>query len=141
MQSQQELMAAYIATQFEAETPEGLIVLRIGQRTEALRRLYQVTRTQSAAYITAFNPASIPQTEERNRSAHAELLRSVNAAGYRHYEGLGRDPTGQWPAERSVLVLGISEQEACTLGRQHGQAAIVIAAADAVPRLIWLMGS
>lgn len=33
MPSQQELMAAYATTQFEAETPEGLIVLRIGQRS------------------------------------------------------------------------------------------------------------
>jgi len=139
MPSQQELMAAYAATRFEAEVPDGLITLRIGQRSDALRRLYQVAGTQSAAYITACNPASIPQTEAQNRSAHAELLRSLNAAGYRHYQGFGRDPTGQWPAERSVLVLGISEEEACAFGRQYGQAAIVIALADAVPHLKWLV--
>ena len=139
MPSQQELMAAYAATRFEAEVPDGLITLRIGQRSDALRRLYQVAGTQSAAYITACNPASIPQTEDRNRSAHAELLRSLNAGGYRHYEGFGRDPTGQWPAERSVLVMGISEEEACALGRQHGQAAVVVAVADTVPHLRWLM--
>lgn len=139
MPSQQELLVAYAATRFEAETPEGLIVLWIGRRNEALARLYRVTGTQSAAYITAWNPASVPQGEERNRSAHMELLQSLNAAQCHYYEGFGRDPAGQWPAERSVLVLGISEERACSLGRQFGQAAIVLAAANAVPALRWLM--
>ena len=139
MPCQQELMVAYTETHFEAETPEGLIVLRIGQRNEALAQLYRVSGTQSAAYITAWNPASVPQREERNRSAHMELLQSLNAAQCHYYEGFGRDPTGQWPAERSVLALGISEEMACSLGRQFGQAAIALAAADAVPGLRWLM--
>lgn len=39
MPSQQELMAAYAATRFEAEVPDGLIVLRIGQLSDALGRL------------------------------------------------------------------------------------------------------
>jgi hypothetical protein len=43
MPSQQELMAAYAATRFEADTPDGLIVLRIGQRTEARERRARLT--------------------------------------------------------------------------------------------------
>jgi len=138
MSTQQALIAACSATQFEAETPEGLIVLRIGERSEALARLYRVTGTQTAAYVTAWNPGSVPQAMEQNRSAQSELLGSRVAEGYRHYEGFGREPTGQWPSEGSVLVLGISAGTACTLGCQHGQAAIVVVAADAVPQLRWL---
>jgi len=103
-----------------------------------LAQLYRVTGTQNAVYVTAWNPGSVPQTVEKNWSAHAELLRSLVAAGYRHYEGFGRDPHGQWPAERSVLVLGMPADDTCTLGRQHGQATIVVVAGDAVPKLRWL---
>ena len=132
-------MAAYGAAHYEADTPAGRIVLRIGEPSAALARLYGITGTRRAAYLTACNPASIRQPPARNRAAHAALLASLRPLGYPIFEGFGRDPQRRWPAERSVLVLGIAPEAACALGQAHGQAAIVTAALDAVPQLTWLI--
>ena len=66
------------------------------------------------------------------------LLATLRAAGHEVLEGWGRDPTGAWPAERSVLVLGLGEEHARRLAAAFGQHALLHAGADAVPRLVWI---
>ena len=68
----------------------------------------------------------------RRRKLEAEL----KAAGLPFLRGEGVDPSGSWPGEPSVLVLGISAEEAVRLGRAYGQNAIVVAGRDAVARLV-----
>jgi Protein of unknown function (DUF3293) len=48
---------------------------------------------------------------------------------------------GSWAPEPSILVLGISFESACGLGRKYGQNAIVTARVDegAVPKLVLLV--
>ena len=53
-------------------------------------------------------------------------------------EGIGIDPSGEWPAEKSFLALGLDLETSRALGREFGQNAIVWAGADAIPRLILL---
>ncbi len=53
-------------------------------------------------------------------------------------EGMGIDPSGKWPAEKSFLALGLDLETSRALGREFGQNAIVWAGADAIPRLILL---
>ena len=52
--------------------------------------------------------------------------------------GLGEDPSGVWPGEPSVLVLGMSRSEAERIGREFGQLAIVWSAESAIPELVAL---
>jgi hypothetical protein len=139
MPSQDQLLVAYATTLFEANTTLGSVVLKVGEYNDCLANLYRTTGTQCAAYITAWNPASVPLTEAQNRARHTELLASLKTRRHTYEEGYGRDPTGQWPPERSVLVLGIPGDEACAVGREFGQAAIVVVDADAIPRLRWLL--
>jgi hypothetical protein len=139
MPSQDQLLAAYATTLFEANTTLGSVVLKVGEYNDCLANLYRTTGTQCAAYITAWNPASVPLNEVQNGVRHTDLLASLKTRGYTYSEGYGRDPTGQWPPERSVLVLGIPDGEACAVGREFGQAAIVVVDADAIPRLRWLL--
>jgi len=53
-------------------------------------------------------------------------------------EGVGKDATGQWPAERSVLALGLDLETSKEIGRHFEQNAIVWSSSDAVPALILL---
>jgi len=138
MPSQQELIAAYTATRYEAQTTTGLISLRIGEKTPALADLLSRAALDTAAYVTAWNPGSVARSDEENASAHARLVREIESRAYPYYTGYGHDPSGLWPAEHSLLILGLSTEEACDLGRRFGQAAIVVSDATAVPRLLWL---
>jgi len=52
--------------------------------------------------------------------------------------GVGRDPRGEWPAEPSVLVLGISRREAEILGRSYEQNAVVFVERGGAPELVLL---
>ena len=138
MDRQRELIAAYMATRYEVETPDGLIVLRIGARSAALAALLERSARSCATYITAWNPGSIMQDVECNELAHGRLVREIESRGYPFHGGFGRDPNNVWVAERSVLVLGMSFEESCDIGRRFGQAAIVVAGETATPALVWL---
>ena len=77
-------------------------------------------------------------TLDANEAAQSKLEAELTAAGLSFLRGEGVDPSGQWPGEPSVLVLGISGDEAQRLGRAFGQNAIVVAGRDAVARLVML---
>ena len=86
--------------------------------------------------MTAWNPRTEPTAPEVNRAAQARLEAELQAAGHRFLRGEGVDPTGSWPGEPSVLVLGISGADAQRLARAYGQNAIVVAGKDAVARAV-----
>jgi hypothetical protein len=134
----QELAAAYEKTFFESDTPIGHIVLKIGEPNASLRRLYDQLGVRSAAYVTAWNPGSCPRSAAENNRAHEQLLQVITTGGYSFFLGQGRDPTGHWPPEDSVLVLGMQEEVARSLGQRFGQVAIVTVDHTATPRLLWL---
>ncbi|MGH8720503.1 MAG: DUF3293 domain-containing protein, partial [Burkholderiales bacterium] len=52
--------------------------------------------------------------------------------------GEGRDPQQEWPAEPSVLVVGIARAEAEVLGRGYEQNAIVFVEKGKAPELVML---
>ena len=52
--------------------------------------------------------------------------------------GEGRDPEGDWPAEPSVLAVGISRHEAEVIGRSYEQNAIVFIERGKAPELVAL---
>jgi len=103
-----------------------------------LAKLMVRREAASASFITAWNPGSRRRTDLENDRQHGELLQLLQSREMMYFEGYGRDLTGQWAPERSALVLGMPEAEACELGRRFGQAAIVVVGTDRVPRLRWL---
>lgn len=133
-----ELLAAYRNAEYVVvATPET--VLRVGHKSAELDALLDAEGAAGAAFITAANPGSVVHTSRQNLMATAALVESQNALGYACYEGVGRDPTGAWPAEPSVLVVGISRAEAEALGRAFGQNAIVWFAKGAPGELVVLV--
>jgi uncharacterized protein DUF3293 len=131
-----ELLEAYRNTEYVVfGRPE--LVLRIGVPSADLDELLEAEGAATAAFITAENPRGVKASAYRNEIANAALVESQNQAGYRCFEGEGRDPKGKWK-ERSVLVVGIGREAAEKVGRAFEQNAIVFVARGKAPELVVL---
>lgn len=132
------LIAAYKATHYEVHAPEGLLLLQIDVSNARLRAVHEKLRVNCSAFLTAWNPRSVPAPEAENAAALDRLRASIAALGLAMWPGWGRDPSGTWAAEESLFVPGIELERATQLARDFDQYAIVHAAGDAIPRLILL---
>ena len=75
--------------------------------------------------MTAHNPGSVRSTADENRARHTRLEADVSTRGYEAFPGEGVGDDGEWPAEASLLILGIARDEATALGHAHAQRAVV----------------
>ena len=120
------LLELYEATRYEAHLPQGTVVLRHGQPAPALDALLS-PEAPGWAFLTAWNPGSRrlsrPENERRQQALVAEL-----SGRYRLFHGQGVGDEGGWPAELSVLALGIPPAEAIARGRAWGQYAVLLGA-------------
>lgn len=131
------LLEAYRATHYHVQEAVPF-TLYVDHPSAELARLHREFGTDCSAFVTACNPGSHLLDPVENARLHAELGTRLARAGYRCLEGLGRHPSNGWPAEPGYLVLGLSLEDASTLGRETGQNAIIWSGGDAVPRLILL---
>ena len=113
------------------------VVLRVGKKNEQLDELINAEGAKTAAFVTAANPGGEKRSEKENGVANAALQSFVQAAGYPHFWGEGRDPFGSW-AEPSFLVIGIYRANAAALGQLFEQNAIVFCEVGRAPELIIL---
>lgn len=132
-----ELIQAYRETEFRVAAPEPF-TLSVGQASQALQSLYKLHKSDSAAYVTAWNPYSEETGPEQNNAAQARLEAELKLRALAYIPGVGQHPSQQWPGEPSVLVLGLSLEAAKVLGKDYGQNAIVWCGPDAVPELTLL---
>jgi len=129
--------AAYLAAEYVV-FGDAEIVLRIGEPNAELDALLDEAGADTAAYVTAANPHGRLASKAENVLATTAMLEAQREAGYACFAGEGRDPKGKWPAEPSVLVLGMSRAEAEILGRGYEQKAIVFVRRGAAPELVML---
>jgi hypothetical protein len=130
------LDAVYRATTYFVDGPAGRIALRVGQASEELDALAAAHQVNTWTYITAYNPGSIALSREQNDQQQRELKKAVAESGYPFYSGEGKGD-GDWPAEPSLLVLGVSEAEAAAMARRFGQAAVLFGQRGGSARLLW----
>jgi hypothetical protein len=128
---------AYCETEYRAAT-DPTLVLRIGHRCEGLAALHAAHGVERSAFLTACNPLSRPLDEAENALRQEDLKSELRLLGVGFVDGLGQHPRNGWPGEASVLALGLSLDEARSLGMRHEQSAIVWCDQDAVPQLILL---
>ena len=133
-----QLEAAYRRTHYEVQTPAGPMLLRIDEPCPRLRTVHAELGVSESVFLTASNPQSVPQCPPRNAVAQARLDQRLAALELTIWPGWGRDPEGKWPAEQSLFVAGLDRDTAAGLAREFDQHAFVHAAADAVPRLVWV---
>ena len=114
------------------------MVLRPDVHADRLAVLHQALAVDCSAFVTACNPYSQAVDAEANVRHQSELAGVLASRGLVVFNGIGKHPSGQWAGEPSFLVPGISLDEACAVGRQFHQNAIIWSGADATPRLILL---
>jgi uncharacterized protein DUF3293 len=130
------LWDAYRRTTYVAHTGHGDIRINPGRRSTALDGLLNERRLREWAYLTAYNPASRRLAEEENARRQRELVETVRDRGLAFLDGEGIGEDAQWPAEPSILILGIESDDARALGRQFGQLAIVVGRTGEPARLV-----
>lgn len=131
-----KLLEAYQAADYVVFA-EPQFVLKIGEPSRRLDALLEQEGATTAAFLTAANPRSKPQSPAQNASALSALDQLVAAAGYPWRAGEGREPDGSW-VEPSRLVIGIYRENAEALGRLFGQNAIVFIEKGGPPELLVL---
>jgi hypothetical protein len=132
-----DLLEAYRRALYVAYGAPDLVI-RIGERNAVLDALLDEDGAATAAYLTAANPNGVLQDETANELSCAALHQALADAGYSCYAGEGRDPAGHWPAEPSVLAVGISRHEASVIGRSYEQNAFVFIERGSAPELVVL---
>lgn len=133
-----KLISSYLATQYQVWINASLVTLRIGCQSTLLAALLRTTGNHCAVYVTACNPESQITPPEENQAAMAGLYEKLTCYSNHIYRGASIDPSGKWPAEESLLALGIDLPAAKSIGRQLGQNAIVWMDSAAIPRLVLL---
>ncbi len=132
------LIEAYLKTEYRAVVDGAAITLRIGAQSSGILSLFEQSNTGCAAFITAENPYSEPQTPEVNAERQQQLGSDLSAMGITYFPGEGRGEDPVWAPEASFLALDMDRQAAINLGRKYGQNAIVWVGSDGVPDLLLL---
>lgn len=133
------LADAYRSSVFEVTETAPPFTLRVDHYCAPLAALHRAQGVMTSAYLTAVNPRSIVQPDAENARREAELERWLRAEGYVWFDGYSVDPRGVWPNEPCVLILGISHDDACGIGKHFDQNAIVWCPSTAVPELVMLV--
>ena len=139
------LVQAYRETQYRAhlkdagkDSGEESIVLKVDVTSAPLKGLHLRTGVDCSAFITACNPWSRALSDAQNAQRMQGLMDVLRARSLRWYPGTGQHPNNGWPAEPSLLVLGLSLAAARVLAASFEQNAFVWSGADATPQLILL---
>lgn len=130
------LEAAYRATSYRVEHPDGAFTLRVGVRSRTLDRLLSKHGLRTWAYVTAWNPFSTIVPTEENLARQRWLEDEAARRWWPSFAGRGVGPG--WAVEPSLLILGIVKSDAVLLGREQRQAAIVVGELQQPARLVWL---
>jgi hypothetical protein len=136
-----QIEAAYRATSYFVDSPNGRFAVRVEQSAAELDALLAAHGVQTWVYITAFNPGSVPTPAGRNEARQRELERVVAESGRPFFRGEGRGDDGAWAPEPSLLVLGVSAAEAVALARDFGQLAVVFGECGGAAGLLWTNGN
>lgn len=133
-----ELEAAYLATTYRVFLPGGVADLRIGQPNEMLHCWLETADCQSFAIISAYNPGGEPRDAGKNAERQSQLECDLLEGNYEPYAGENVPDDPNAPTEETCFVPDITCEDACALAEDFGQNAIVWAAEDGLPKLVWI---
>ena len=120
------LWSAFENTSFLTDTHKGTICIRVGATESTLDSLLIEDDATEWAFVTAHNPGSMKPDAAANASRHRRLQELVTNDEYKFFPGKGVGTDPNWPPEESILIIGITRDEAICLGRSFGQNAIVV---------------
>ena len=131
-----DLLEAYKNTKYKVFQDD--IVIEIDKLNDKLKELLNKYNSTEWAFITAFNPYSKVLTQDENIERHNELKVLTNSYIIFEGHGVGEDPT--WEPELSLLIIGITKEDAIFIGNKFEQNAIVIGKVNSAPELLILNG-
>jgi hypothetical protein len=132
-----ELDTFYRATTFLVYHPSGdNIPIRLGQFHPALDAVLKPIG-ETWAFLTACNPRSEVLADTENAARMKSLLHDVSEEGYTFWSGSGISDASDWKPEESLLVIGISKDEANQLAERYDQNAFVFGERGGEPELLW----
>ncbi|MGW7258705.1 DUF3293 domain-containing protein [Streptomyces sp. NPDC054834] len=114
--------AHYQQAVVDVELPEGTVRVAPAPRAVTVGS-FPAPHGESIHVVTAHNPGGRRASRLENDRAHLELLGQLRRRGLRWWPAVGGDVEGRH-AEESAAIVGLSDQEACALGRQFGQDAV-----------------
>jgi hypothetical protein len=127
-----KLIEAYTNTQYIVESP--VVNIKIGNKCPDVDRLMVEKGLTDWAFITAHNPKSKQLMDELNEDLHRNLVNSTS--NYICHEGYGKGEDDGWKPEVSILVLGISKEEAKAIGEIFNQNAIIVGSLNSKAKLL-----
>jgi hypothetical protein len=136
-----QLDAVYRATEYRVPLPDrNDLVLRVDCHDAAADRVLRECCGVQYHWVilTPCNPASQRLDEAANMQRLRECEATLDRLGLRHYRARNHDPAGTWPDEPGFLLCDSPAGVAEELGRRFGQNAVLAAALDSAPRLVWL---
>lgn len=135
-----EMDAAYRATTYTAYLPSENggtknLELRVDHHSAALDQLLGQHHCNEWAFISAANPGSQRLPEAVNAERHRQLHDTVRQLNLPYFAGSGIPDMPGWPAEPSLMVLGISLTQAQNIASHFGQRAILVGIRGSAPTL------
>lgn len=124
------LVSAYLDAIYVVHGESGDIVIRPSPVNPDLSVFMKKHGVNTAAFLTAFNPYSVPLTVAENISNQNRLLADIQTLGLESISGEGMDPSDLWASEPSVLALGITLADAERLADLYQQNAFLWAASE-----------
>ncbi len=118
---EKQLLEAYLNTDYKVFNPS--LTIKIGEHNVELDKLLISNNVTEWAYITPLNPFSKILSKEENDLRFEELKNKITTNIFFEGEGVGTDPS--WKPERSLLIMGITKDEAIEIGNEFEQNAIV----------------
>lgn len=131
------LSRAYRETEYRV-FGDAPFTLSIGESSAELVMLHRRHDVDCSAFITACNPFSRSVDEGMNRDLQTALANELAEQGLVLMPGAGQHPSNNWPAEESLLVMGLDLEAAKALGVRYQQNAIVWNGPDGIAQLILL---
>src|SRR5262249_53680197 len=122
---------------YHVDGPRGRFVLRVGQWHAEMDALLVQHQASTWAYLTAHNPRSIAAHPELNLVQHRKLAAEIAQRGWPSFTGAGIATSGDWPAEESLLILGIDLEGAHELASFYDQLAFLFGEHGGPVQLIW----
>ena len=131
-----ELRAAYDATDFIVHADAEFHLAVGSPLPHDLAKLMTEYKVSTAALVTAWNPFSRSLPEPINRLRQQQLMHDLADRGISWVAAEGRDRAGEWPAEPSLLALGLSRQAVDELLARYQQHALVWCTLDGPAQLL-----
>lgn len=131
-----ETIEAYRCTRYDVFDSSNIISLRIGELSTPLADVYHRNNVQTSVFITAWNPLGVFLSDQVNEQANHGLRVLLAKEGIKYLEGAGVGTDTAWPPEKSLLALGVSNDQALALCSHFKQNAVVFIGADCIPALM-----